>query len=438
LITNKPTNMVTISSSFREFLRGKRDQSRIARVLFNGLYRNTHHYGWQFMFTNKDIDYLALRTDGTISYLPAGKEHKLNESGDWARDGRQNGKPSKVIRKIFTKRGLSIFKDTDFEEFANCYKSSCDADKKEFRLLEKDTIVRIYDYDDIADAGTLGGSCMNRKGEYVEFYELFDVQILTMFDDCGKLHGRALVWKLDDGKKFMDRVYVSEDHLYESFIDYARKEGWLWKVRYKSFDEKTKWTDGKEVFVNKRVDIKPVGQNRVIADYYPYVDTFTYGDDLCINNYGGEYEYCNTSGDRDEEEDEDRRECAICGDDFHIDEMVYIERGRYRDEWVHEDNAVHVGRNWYTVRDEGEYIVDVNGDWYEIDGGEVVFVEHRDEWYHCDDVVYSEVDGCDYHRDDCVEYETEDGDSDWCLTEDAVEGEDGVMYHKDNKNIQNA
>ena len=60
--------MIHFSESFEKFL--VEADSRIAHILFNVRYSS--HPAWQLYVTNKNIDYLAHREDGTISFLPAG------------------------------------------------------------------------------------------------------------------------------------------------------------------------------------------------------------------------------------------------------------------------------------------------------------------------------------------------------------------------------
>src|SRR5258708_10290697 len=75
------------------------------------------------MLNTEEINYITLRHDGTISFLPSDKEHRITADGNWSREGRQYGKPGKVIKKLFTSKALTLFKDVDFQRFANSFKS---------------------------------------------------------------------------------------------------------------------------------------------------------------------------------------------------------------------------------------------------------------------------------------------------------------------------
>lgn len=170
-------------------------------------------------------------------------------------------------------------------------------------------------------------------------------------------------------------------------------------------------------------------------DKYPYIDTFSYGDDGSLNNYGaGEYTYNNTDGTRSPEEEDDDHEGEaydeineeyICEDD-----AIYIEYGerRYRGRTTHRDVCVCTDNDrWYHEDDDN--IVEVGGTWYEKDSDKIREVDG--EWYDADDVVYSEWDSTDYLLDDCVHSEPM---NDYILRDDAVEI-DGEWYHKDHEDV---
>src|SRR5882757_3252720 len=81
--------MIHYSISFRRFL--DNSNSPIGRYLdlAEAHFNNPSHPAceWETKYskhiTNKEIDYLTFRNDGTISYLPAGKEHQGASGGEW-------------------------------------------------------------------------------------------------------------------------------------------------------------------------------------------------------------------------------------------------------------------------------------------------------------------------------------------------------------------
>ena len=414
---NRPK--LIVSDSFLNFLM----QSKKGTIE-NFIYRALYH-GWQghkadrFMITTEYINYLTLRDDGTISYLPAGKEHVTTENRTWSRKNRQNGAPSRVIRKLLTPNAQKLFKDSDYEAFANSYKSACDAECKTFEIWENKRIPEAYCMDR-EEGGTLGDSCMNGDRSYLSIYKHCPhVRILVLINNCGDLAGRALLWNIDDGKTLMDRVYVAKDYYYDMFLDYAEKNDYVRKVEYKSFREKDRFVYKGETFYRQYKIYTSTDYS-----YYPYIDTFSYGDDGFITNCSGyQYEYTCTNGER---EGEDSYICAISGDRLHEDDAVYIEHGQFRGEYIHVDYTVYcvtdderyysddtrlvkVGDSYY--RKDDDDIVEVDGDYHHVD--DVVWSEFHGEYLLCDDAIFSEHHESDIRRDE------------------AVTTPDGKVWHKD-------
>ena len=400
-----------VSQSFLNFIRTS--DSKVAQIL-SKLYTKPYN---SLLLTTEEINYLTFRKDGTISYLPEGKELKYNDSGDWGMEGRQNGKPSKVIRKIFSDRALKFFKDSDFESFTNAYKAKFSGEDYTFILLPNIDIPSVYDMDRGEGDGSLNGSCMNNDTEYLDIYKRCNkLQILILKDREDQLCGRALIWKINDSTTLMDRVYVSKDFMYDSFISYAKNAGYWHKKDYRSYD-------------NKRTFIMPCGNEsentftiNTDTDFgrYPYIDTFQYGGDGWIsNNDTGEYTYSNTDGARDGGDDEE---------DNHDDE-IYIEhgQGRYRGEWYHIDDCVCVDDDWYHEDDDN--ICKINGRHYRKDDSNIC--EINGDYYLEYDCTYCERDSCYYLADDCVYCED---DEDNVLRDEAVEI-DGQWYHEDSDKV---
>lgn len=409
--------MITYSKSFLDFI--KNSDCNIAKILF----RLTKKRYEPLMVTNKDIDYITFRMDGTISYLPAGKEHKVNEeTGDWLRDGRQNGKPGKVIKKLFAARVQKYFKDADFECFANNYKANFSDNGYKFELLRNTDIPDVYEMDILDGQGSLNNSCMNGNTDYLDIYKYCKkLSILTLTNADGLLCGRSLIWNIEPGITLMDRIYVVQDFMYDKFIDYARQNKYWYKKNYKSYDDKTTFIDA---------DGNEVKRNFTIVtdcdhSEYPYIDTFQYGDDCSLNNYGaGFYTYNNTDGTREGDHYGEIYD-EINGEYISEDDCVYITSGerQYRGRNCHVDNCVEVDGDWYYNEDEN--IVEVNGTWYKKDSGDICEVDG--EYHLTDDCTYCERDNCYYLSEDCVYCEEDEED---VLISEAVEIED-KWYHKE-------
>jgi hypothetical protein len=119
----------------------------------------------------------------------------------------------------------------------------------------------VFTYFYVNDSGEIGQSCMkyDRCQEYFDIYiENPDVCSLILKDPVeSSIHGRALLWILDDGTKYMDRVYTNRNGLDGLFEKWGDENGY--KSKYANDSTK------------KSVNV-------VANDYvkYPYMDTFKY------------------------------------------------------------------------------------------------------------------------------------------------------------------
>jgi hypothetical protein len=363
--------MVTYSESFLSFLKGSK--CKIARTLYRAYQKDYPSY--RLMLTTGEINYLTLRPDGNISYLPSGRESKTNDNGQWCRDGRQAGRPAKVIRKLFTEKAQRLFKDKDFECFANAYKSKL-SDSCRFELWQNDQIPSAYDMSIAPGGGSLAYSCMNQRGEFMEIYVYCGhLRILVLLDEEERLCGRSLIWSLEDGITLMDRIYVVSDFMYDLFISYAADNGWWHKETYRS-------AENKELFINEKGE-EVQKKFQVITstefDTYPYIDTFAYGHYGSLNNYGdGRYEYTDTDGSRSGDGWDAIEGCAI-----DLDNVITVTHGRYRGVNTHVDNTVEIDEEIWWVDDHDIEVV----------GG---------SYYHKDDTVLCDHDGERRLIADCI------------------------------------
>jgi hypothetical protein len=133
----------------------------------------------------------------------------------------------------------------ELEELVNQWKSGYDIYKSKYANLDVvngELIHHWYNSENYESRnGTLGGSCMagaprTQLSLYVENPE--SVQLLIMYSTnesktkegklvSNKIKGRALVWKLVDGRYFMDRIYTNDDADSNIFRTYAEEMGWV-------------------------------------------------------------------------------------------------------------------------------------------------------------------------------------------------------------------
>lgn len=279
--------------------------------------------------------------DDTISFLPSNKLPK-----DWDQDdepalpytlpGRSEIKVGRIVRALLkiaeiSSRLNSDIVDKDYEQFVNAFKSLKVDTSREFRLVNGEDIHKYYQMKNYYSShGALGGSCMADEGKstfkvYTENPK--KVQLLILIDGDGKIHGRALVWKLKESpceaKYFMDRVYTNADSDVIKFKNFAEEKGFLYKQKNNSYVE-----DNVKFFYKGQPLLGEV-KVKLDGDFknYPFIDTMCFlskkmGDlsniptedcfflhsvsgecEVCSNcdgdilfNYGGDTEFCNECG----------------------------------------------------------------------------------------------------------------------------------------------
>jgi hypothetical protein len=235
----------------------------------------------------------------------------------WSKN-RQDVKIGKAMKAILD---IVEFKFTaaELEVFVNQFKSTIDKlnDKfSHFKLVEGEEIGGWYDYRKYSEKkGTLGSSCMASAPRryfsiYMENSNVCKLLILKSQEDENKITGRALLWTLNSGEQFLDRIYTINDSDVELFREYAKESGWY-----------SKYHNNSSVSVHAinpktgDIDTSLIGNisiNRGEYDGYPYLDTFKYfnphsgtlsvdkeSDSYTLESTGGDYircEYCGGSG----------------------------------------------------------------------------------------------------------------------------------------------
>lgn len=381
--------MIQFSESFKKFLEENKERSKVVNSLYQYV-KKPYIKAYRLMINEEEINYITFRNNGMISYMPKGKEQLINDDGTWKKEGRQEGKPAKVIRKLFTDKAVKLFKESGLDCFNNIYKSYFNTEL-ELTSLDRLSIKEVYKMDRRDGGGSLNSSCMNGDSEYLDIYENCEsLRILILKDKDGLLCGRALVWNIGE-LTLMDRVYVSDDYMFQMFFDYAQKNNMIRKYQ-QSWYNKSNW-------------LKPNGEKfkeyfKIYTDTdwskYPYIDTFSYGDNGFLTNESGfTYEYNETNGGRQGGEDEHEGEVCdeIDGNYIDKDDSVMIEAGRYEGYITHYSNTVTTVDGVVYWVDSNEIVRLYNDDIVEID--DATCCDKTGNWYLSDDC----------HFVDCGEYE---------------------------------
>ena len=477
--------MLVVNKTFNDFCDRISDKNKVGKFLkFISLESNTS------LIDLSEINHLSMGSDGMLEYSLNHKNLVLDENFNWTQANRQQGKPSKIIRKIIKKECLHLFTEKDFEDFANLYKSKGLDINYEFQIVKGIDIHNTYMMGGTKNKGTLGSSCMRKEipmfGLYVGNTDV--VSLIRLIDkSTNKLAGRAILWTLPNGETFMDRVYTVDDFLVELFFDFAKENN----VTYRKYTQShSTYEDFINIKTGEQISKKVEIQLNTDFKYSPYLDTFKYGIRGEIRNYQKEdnvYEFRGTSGTRVNNSNisdatfetyeveinenlvavtageyaddvfERHLTCNIDGDIYHIedDEIVYSnvescyllrdysiwcsDIEDYVSEhaevyhlesrglvYYHDDDLVYIDGSGYF---EIEDVVEIDGTYYENDSDEII--QNIDgEYILVENSI--EVDGDFYEEDDYRLIEDIDGN--YILREDAIEI-DGDYYHTDDSRI---
>lgn len=198
-----------------------------------------------------------------------------DENNSFWKEQRSEIKIGKFVKKL-----VSNTKDSVIETFVNKWKSEVDYLKSDAVIFEEvngDDIKKWYLYENYSQCnGTLGNSCM-RYAECQDYFDIYTkntevVSLLILRDrsDSTKISGRALIWTLENGERFMDRVYTTIDSEEHKFYKYAKQQGFIYKQRNKILKGGTSYSVPSEGLVVRLKKIK--------YDKYPYLDTL-----ICYN-----------------------------------------------------------------------------------------------------------------------------------------------------------
>lgn len=421
-------------------------------VIESGHYKEMSHH--TRIISDKLVgDYFTFREKkGLISYCPRNREQKINDDGSWALEGRQALAPGKWLRSMFTEAAIKKLKikDHEFAALTTALKLDEVANELRFEFVSFEEAYNTNNYANYPD------SCMWGK-PVGEFYRLFGAKALVCINGNNKYRARAVVWPdvIMSGSTekitFMDRIYYDAPEVESAMKAYAREQGIYHKV-YQSRSDKTELVAPNGDHISAYLTV--VASRTIDVEYYPYLDTLSFGDDVSLSNESmGEYGYCNTDGSRAGGEDENTvtdvdgnridADAAqyVCGDYYASDDdrIVYSD---YQGEYILSDHAEEVEGDYYlrhcreiVCAHDGEYIlrdsaVMVGSEWYHIDSDEIV-CDYRGEYILREDAV--EIDG-EYYDKDSSRIVYSDSEGEHLLKCDAVEIDD-EWYPKNSDEI---
>lgn len=359
---------LTLSDSFAALLIGIRDKCHCAELLLRASGRNADgiHTAWtvrtahRYLAPDRPGNYVAFReASGLVSYCPAGREQSLTDDGKWARKGRQDMKPARLVRQTLHPRLAKRLKDSTLNEFATLFK--CAEDAACLSICEA-SFEDAYCQENYR-AETFG-SCM-WDDPVGDFYRAAGAKVMVCKDGTGRLRGRAVFWPQVTFRtlycgSLLDRIYADSPEVTEFFCQWAAANGHTRKT-YQGMGEKRYFTGPDGAEFDCSAEVEPV-KNTDYVGFYPYLDTFTWEDGHgTLRNYQTEegYSYDCTDGSRESIEDEHEGQVQDVNGD-----------------WISDDDAREVDGNYYHCDDdrivmcyqddeyilrENAYCVDVGG-----------------------------------------------------------------------------
>lgn len=191
------------------------------------------------------------------------KKDSESKKEKWTKEKyRQQSRIGRVLRKL-----NPDLNDKEIEKFVDEYKSAIESYYKtsDVEVVTGDKISYWYNSKRYKTGhGSLNNSCMRGEGVQIRIKNFYDkypekIALAIKTNDKGQLLARALIWRLDDGRVYMDRIYSVTAKDGNHIRNYGEKYGML--MRGKSHGVKT-------------VTIPDKDFNTDIFFSYPYLDSF--------------------------------------------------------------------------------------------------------------------------------------------------------------------
>lgn len=391
ILENKDQFRLYYSAKFRYILEIIKNQAIASdgNVIADILLKIENNYRYQSKFTLIDIT----DKNDTISFIQTnrilrkksdfkglGRDLEWNEDGilpinlhsDTSNEFWKTGRTEMVIgrwtRKIFTdvfsKSEKSInLNDSDLENFVNQYKATYDSiNNVKLEIVEGEDIRHWYcEKNYYNKRGQLGNSCM-RESFKSNFFDIYVknpevCKLLILKAENNKIKGRALLWKLNNGKYYQDRIYTNNESDKSLFENWAKEKGIIYFTK-----------------LNNSITVQ-LGDHEY--DKYPYMDTFIVYNPVTKQLKNDEelwpgqgyYLLRSTNG------------------EFKDYNVVWSE---YLEEYIDSENAVLTVDDEWISREYGLYIKS-RDEWYLPNDDRVAWSRWASQYFHIDDVVYSEL-----------------------------------------------
>ncbi len=392
------------SDEFRNILKNMSSQSSIAQSLLTSEDSNQTLDIYTLIDITEKNDTISLIQVNRITRgnpdlgetLPYNIRDKKSGSEFWNK-ARTEIKIGRWVTRIFTEVHKTDLPASKIEEFVNLYKSIIDgSDVDNFELVEGEDIRKWYlekNYE--SRKGELGNSCMRHMScqPYLDIYvknpDVCKLLILRSKSDTDKIIGRALIWKLENGKYYMDRVYTinnSDQILYENWANSKKM---------------SKYTD----YDNNIMSIQ-------LGDFeyknYPYMDTFSVYSRVEKKLSNNEDLWPDSGYIKIQETDGGFISDEVVWSDY-LKENIPVDEAQWCDDiedYIYLDDAIYLEYKSIHVANTQN----------------VLYSYYEGGYFYKEDLVYSDVmrGWIEKTNSDLIKIiSNEDGDEDWCVKDES-------------------
>lgn len=298
IINEKEKNPFYIDSDLEMILNSISSENttsgRIAKLILALNYRNINTK-ISFVKLSNTKEYLSCLnakdiTDKNDNYSSDSFIDKYKNKFFEIKIGRLTNQIIELYNYVLKELGKDTIKlsSSDIEEFVNSFKSKYDYikrnAKKNIKIVSGKEITHYYNEKNYAKKhGQLAYSCM-RYEECENLFSIYEtnktINLAVMLDDNEKVLGRALLFELVNGQKFMDRIYTSDDSDVLVFIEWAKENKFLFKEKQNSssytrvMSPLNNYKEGIDTRLNVKVNKYNITYKKLYT--FPYLDTLKY------------------------------------------------------------------------------------------------------------------------------------------------------------------
>lgn len=264
-------SIIFARNDFKEFLYVLKDKDTPIKDKVNKL---SYKIGDLDVRTNINYIGLSPNSNTEISFIPDSQfQRYLSSYADIKNKSKSYSNAGRAFRQLLISFEIP-FNDKDIEIFVNEYKAYWDSiySNKKFEIVKGDEILKWYlESNYSSQKSTLGNSCMKypQRNHFMKLYaQNPDTISMCVVKEDDKISARCIIWTLENGKTYLDRIYYTEDSLVSFITDNVVK---LHSKDFYSYD------------IGNLPQDMVVNLKKVDFERYPYADVMRYVYQKLIN-----------------------------------------------------------------------------------------------------------------------------------------------------------